>query len=183
MVEKNIFQCLMNRDYDEVDGQLQKEWQHVKFTPLSIATGNAESIIKAGQSGDLEILISQEPALINVADDYDSTLLHKAAVAGSENCLRVLIKHGSAVNKADAGGHNPLWHAAMKNRLESVRILLAAGADQISVALKSIEHRDDVSEVRDALNSALKGNVPTRKEVRLYEPPFLKDRGETERGK
>jgi ankyrin repeat protein len=57
------------------------------------------------------------------------TLLHVAAAYSSPSTVSWLLERGAKVNVQDVNGYTPLTWACLKQRVESVRLLLAAGAD------------------------------------------------------
>jgi ankyrin repeat protein len=94
------------------------------YTPLHIASGQA--------NGAIVSLLLQAGAGVNASTtNSDATALHLAAQAvGGAESVKALLEHGGDVNaKERAAGQTPLMFAASKNRVESVELLLAAGAD------------------------------------------------------
>ncbi|MFT7470583.1 MAG: ankyrin repeat protein [Kiritimatiellia bacterium] len=94
------------------------------YTPLHIASGQA--------NGAIVSLLLQAGADVNASTtNSDVTALHLAAQAvGGAESVEALLEHGADVNaKERAAGQTPLMFAASKNRVESVDLLLAAGAD------------------------------------------------------
>ena len=85
----------------------------------------------AAQSGDLksaEMLIAAA-ANVNEATLDGTTPLLKASASGQESVLLLLLNNGADPNAADVNGYTALhFSAARRNRLESVRALLAHGA-------------------------------------------------------
>ena len=94
------------------------------YTPLHIASDQA--------NGAIVSLLLQAGADVNASTtNSDATALHLAAQAvGGAESVEALLEHGADVNaKEGAAGQTPLMFAAAKNRVESVELLLAAGAD------------------------------------------------------
>ncbi|MDG2271721.1 MAG: ankyrin repeat domain-containing protein [Halioglobus sp.] len=94
------------------------------YTPLHIASGQA--------NGAIVSLLLQAGADVNASTtNSNATALHLAAQAvGGAKSVEALLEHGADVNaKEGAAGQTPLMFAAAKNRVESVELLLAAGAD------------------------------------------------------
>jgi uncharacterized protein len=94
------------------------------YTPLHIASGQA--------NGAIVSLLLQAGADVNASTtNSNATALHLAAQAvGGAESVEALLEHGADVNaKEGAAGQTPLMFAAAKNRVESVELLLAAGAD------------------------------------------------------
>lgn len=73
---------------------------------------------------------------VNAEDDESKrTLLHSAAMFGNAALVRMLLKHGAAIDKPDACGVTPLHSAAWKNNADTIKALCEAGA--------AIDARDD----------------------------------------
>ncbi|GAA1938137.1 hypothetical protein GCM10009837_75490 [Streptomyces durmitorensis] len=62
-------------------------------------------------------------------EGYGSTPLHLAAEHGAAEAVAALLSHGAEADAHDADEHTPLWYAACTVDEDSVRALIAAGAD------------------------------------------------------
>ncbi len=60
---------------------------------------------------------------------YDQTVLHLAAARGFPQILELLVNSRIALNPVDVNGNTPLDEAVLHNQAESVRFLIAHGAD------------------------------------------------------
>ncbi|MFD4482190.1 ankyrin repeat domain-containing protein [Streptomyces sp. NPDC058471] len=58
-----------------------------------------------------------------------STPLHQAAERGAAEAVAALLSHGAEVDSPDDDEHTPLWYAACTVDEDTVRALIAAGAD------------------------------------------------------
>ncbi|XP_067011388.2 uncharacterized protein [Anabrus simplex] len=56
------------------------------------------------------------------------TILHLAAVSGSEDCIKMLLESRAKVEMRDVNGNTPLHDAASKGRTTAVKLLLDKGA-------------------------------------------------------
>jgi ankyrin repeat protein len=90
-----------------------------------------DAFVRACSSGDVEALralLQHEPSLADTQVASGGTGLHLAV--RHPGAMRVLLEHGADPNSRDAGDHaSPLHVAAAQGCLESVRLLLDAGAD------------------------------------------------------
>ncbi len=94
------------------------------YTPLHIASGQANDTI-------VRMLLQAGADVNAITTNSHATALHLAAQAvGGADSVKALLEHGADVNaKEGAAGQTPLMFAASKNRVESVELLLEAGAD------------------------------------------------------
>lgn len=67
-------------------------------------------------------------ALVNEADEFGRTALHRAAQAGAANAVAWLIEHGARVDAADRFGVTPLMLAAGVDSAAALQSLLKSGA-------------------------------------------------------
>jgi ankyrin repeat protein len=87
---------------------------------LASAEGQAEVVLKLLDAG----------SEVGTPTSTGVSAIHLAAEAGSVESIRVLLENGAEVNAADVwGGRTPLMFAVARNRVETVGVLLAAGAD------------------------------------------------------
>lgn len=94
------------------------------YTPLHIASGQA--------NGAIVRMLLQAGADVNATTTNSlATALHLAAQAvGGTESVKALLEYGADVNAREgAAGQTPLMFAAAENRVESVELLLGAGAD------------------------------------------------------
>ena len=66
---------------------------------------------------------------VNSIDEYNETLLHKAARIGDIEAAKYLIEKGANINSIDADGGTPLHYAACNAHLETVKLLIDNGAN------------------------------------------------------
>jgi len=66
---------------------------------------------------------------VDCRNQQGQTLLMCAARASWPKIVRLLLEHGAAPNTVDLHGYSPLYHAAMHESNDGVKLLLAAGAD------------------------------------------------------
>lgn len=98
---------------------------------MSITDGEREAFFGACREGNeavLRSLLEAQPSLIGERDSAGSTGLHLAV--DHPACLRLLVAHGADPDLRDQEDNASALHfAAARGRLESVRVLLDAGAD------------------------------------------------------
>jgi ankyrin repeat protein/uncharacterized glyoxalase superfamily protein PhnB len=98
---------------------------------MSITDPEREAFFAACREGDealLRSLLEARPSLTGERDAAGSTGLHLAV--DHPECLRLLVAHGADPDLRDQGDNATALHfAAARGRLESVRVLLDAGAD------------------------------------------------------
>ncbi|KAL1597941.1 hypothetical protein SLS60_008429 [Paraconiothyrium brasiliense] len=80
-------------------------------------------------SQDLEILLKNNQAEVNLQDANGRTPLLWAAWRGDATSVLLLLKYGAEVNKTDHECYTPLAKAAQAGHLSTIEILLTAGAD------------------------------------------------------
>ena len=96
---------------------------------------------------DLIECLDMYPDLIDIPDIMARTPLAWAAARGDERSIVALLQHGAEVNTVDVQNSGVVGHAADRNYVTCVRLLLEAGADPNITA----PHRDKVG---NALNVA-----------------------------
>ena len=88
---------------------------------------------RAVRNGDTEAvrMLLEAGAEVNAQDHHDTTpLLGSVIFAGSSTeTLRVLLEAGAEVNAQDRFGRTPLHHAAERENVAAIRMLLEAGAN------------------------------------------------------
>lgn len=94
--------------------------------------GGATALLLSAYYGNLELvnLLVQAGADVNRADNQGATPIFLAANAGNNALLNSLIKAGANVNvmtSSDRKG-TPLMEAVFQNKLETVKLLIQAGA-------------------------------------------------------
>ena len=106
-------------------------WRALKAEIDRRRAPNVAEFFRACAAGDvdaLQELLKNDPSLVRERNSEGSTGLHQAV--RYPNALRLLIEHGGDPNVRDVGDNaSPLHFAAANGFLESVRILLDAGAD------------------------------------------------------
>ena len=95
----------------------------------------------------LEEEILHQPELINSRDTMNRTPLAWAACRGDDRAIVALLRHGAEVNTLDIQHSAPVCHAADRNYVTCVRLLLEAGANPNIAA-------DSGHKVGDGLNTA-----------------------------
>jgi ankyrin repeat protein len=98
---------------------------------MSLTEAEREAFFAACREGDeagLRSLLEAQPSLIGERDSAGSSGLHLAV--DHPECLRLLVDHGADPDLRDQGDNAAALHfAAARGRLESVQVLLDAGAD------------------------------------------------------
>jgi ankyrin repeat protein len=115
------------------------------YTPLHLA-------VRGGHTAVSKLLIEAGADITVATTNGEATPLHLAAAAdGGEDIVAALVEAGADVNaKERVAGQTPLMFAASYGRTESVKRLLAAGADQ-AVATRVV---DALEQLRDDLSAA-----------------------------
>ena len=96
------------------------------YTPLFVAAEhNGLDVLK---------LLIARGADVNLACDYGFTLLHAAAENGHAGVVSALLETAgvelnAAISDGEFAGDTPLFIAAQKNRLDMLKLLIAAGAN------------------------------------------------------
>lgn len=78
---------------------------------------------------DLEESLTLHSGLIDIPDAMGRTALAWAAARGDERSIVTLLQHGAEVNTIDVQNSGVVGHAADRNYVTCVRLLLEAGAD------------------------------------------------------
>ncbi len=77
-------------------------------------------------SGAILVSVGADP---NAGKDSDPSLLHFAALCGSEDDVESLLVAGADLDARNRSGDTPLHHALFKNDAPMIEMLIAAGAD------------------------------------------------------
>ena len=76
-----------------------------------------------------EQLLREHPELIKATNRLGETALHFLAVENYPNGVAFLARHGASIDACNDSGRTPLMEAAMIGATQTVRQLLACGAD------------------------------------------------------
>lgn len=85
-------------------------------------------IVARGDTAALELLLKNNPALVDARDTSGAAPLHWAADRGGLAVAEILLAHGADANAAKQDGVTPLHIAAALDRRDVVELLLAKGA-------------------------------------------------------
>ncbi|KAL8691941.1 MAG: hypothetical protein Q9218_002923, partial [Villophora microphyllina] len=115
----NVVEALLDHN---VDPEIQEGPKYFSGTPLNRA-------IDHGHVGVVKVLL-QRGANARVADTYNRTIIHSAAVNGQNEVLRVLFEKptGVDINQQGTNGRTALHDAAYFNYCETIKILFENGA-------------------------------------------------------
>jgi uncharacterized protein len=84
---------------------------------------------EAGDLGEVERLVGQDPGLLDARGNRDMTPLMFASWEGHVGVVRWLVDKGVAVNQRDHSGRTALFYACMFRHAPVVRLLMTRGAD------------------------------------------------------
>jgi hypothetical protein len=116
--------------------------------PLLSATADvpkAEDVFRLIRANDLTGLkqVASNPATVNLHDSLGVTPLHYAALYGSVDSVRILLKYGANPNAKNSADATPLIFGAYN--LDKTRLLVDAGAD---LAAGTAAGRSDVAAIQ-----------------------------------
>ncbi len=100
--------------------------------------GSARMIraVRSGEIAQVQKLLSAQPDLLNACDDHHRAgAAQWAVVANQPAILELLIEQGADLDAGDRHGMTALHSAAIFNRADMVRRLLAHGADPYAMGL------------------------------------------------
>jgi ankyrin repeat protein len=103
------------------------ELLHLQVLIRSICEAAAE-----GEISKVEIILQENPKLLNMRDDAGDMPIHIACKAGHRDVVELLIAKGAKVNVKDHEGQTPL-HLAVINRHKDVAELLISEHAKINV--------------------------------------------------
>ena len=120
------------------DVNLAKSWSPLHYAAAAGQEPLAAALLDAG--ADINICSKAD----------DTTSLHVATVKKQTGMVRFLIKHGAALDMATKSGWNACHFAAHEGDLETMQVLLEAGADW------QAENADDKTPLQLALANGYK---------------------------
>jgi hypothetical protein len=136
---------------------------------------NSSPLMLAAWNGDMEIasLLVEHGADVNQAaieidrkgHEIDGqTPLMYAAEEGNVAMMNMLVSRGARVNQVDAGGITALFHAVWSGRPDSVKALLALGAD------KNVKDKDGqtLCQFNDYVESLFRGDKAQQEEKEIH---------------
>ena len=84
--------------------------------------------VTSGTSSQVALVLDTQPSLLNDKDSERQLPIHRAARAGKDDAVSVLLQRGADVESADDQGNTALMYAACYNQKQAARILLQNGA-------------------------------------------------------
>lgn len=143
--------------------------EHFKYVPLkvirirtvgnvTVATEEKRDIFEVISRNDYKfILDSKNLEAVNLHHLNGDTVLHHAVYRGSTESLRALLGKGVAVDMKDGKGRTPMWVAASKGNVESLKVLHEYGANINETRVKC---KDEEKEMNRTLlhEAAIAGN-------------------------
>ena len=96
--------------------------------PIDFLVG--PQMLAAARAGNTKRLISALGHIhnVNFEDDLKETSLHKAAVGGHDDIVRLLLKKGASIEAINKNSYTPLHLAALNGHTSTVELLLTRGA-------------------------------------------------------
>ena len=116
---------LSHLDINRTRNENLQQQKGVKFAPHTLAV----SALVESEAVELEDLLSSGSFDVNQIDENGDTLLHKAALEGDVECIRVLFKHGADVNIKNKDGWPAVHFALTQGNLSAMVYLVECGAD------------------------------------------------------
>jgi ankyrin repeat protein len=105
----------------------------LRMTHLNLAEGFAEApiLIKAVRKNDLRLvqLLLDYGAEVDGTNEYEETPLYTAVCAGYTEIAELLLQANANVNARVTNGGSIIYAACMRNKPETVKLLLSHGAD------------------------------------------------------
>ena len=95
------------------------------LTPFYLATMQIDLAEMKGDLAKVEILLKDNPELVNSKDDNGRTLLHYVAQMGYKDVAELLLAKGADVNATRKWNRTPLHDAAVNRHKDIVEVLLA----------------------------------------------------------
>jgi ankyrin repeat protein len=95
----------------------------------SSAMVNIWRAAEAGDVGEVERLVGQDPGLLDAGDGAGTTPLMWASMRGHVGVVRWLLDKGAAINGRDATRCTALWYVCVHGHAPVVRLLMERGAD------------------------------------------------------
>jgi uncharacterized protein len=95
----------------------------------SIAMEGIWAAARAGDLGEVQQLVGQDPGLVNARDGRGMTPLMYASASGHLELVRWLLDKGVAINERDDDGYSALFLSCWEGQTAVVRLLLQRGAD------------------------------------------------------
>mmetsp|Transcript_11583 Transcript_11583/g.15106 ORF Transcript_11583/g.15106 Transcript_11583/m.15106 type:complete len:297 (+) Transcript_11583:222-1112(+) len=96
------------------------------------------ALVSAARNGHEQIIkrfVQQGSALhIDIKDPDEATALMESAGSGHNEIVKLLLEGGASVNKCDVNGWTALHYAAHGGNVETLQLLIKAGADEKCIA-------------------------------------------------
>ena len=99
-----------------------------EFEKMQAFVSQAFDFARCNDAPSLKIML-ENGLNPNLANHKGDTLLMLASYRDSEECVRLLIKHGADIDKPNDRGHTPLAGVCFKGHANIAKILLDAGAN------------------------------------------------------
>ena len=85
-----------------------------------------------------DLILANKRVDINIRSQSGNSALHRAAMEGDIDAVRILINHGANVNTRDRNGFQPVHHALRCHHYKAAMFLMDCGTDLVSYTSKRI---------------------------------------------
>jgi ankyrin repeat protein len=106
------------------------------------AGASIHELSRRGDVAGLKALLERDPTQVRISDRCGMRALHRAAIHGSPEAVKLLIRHRAEVDARDSGGFTALHYAARNRHEALVRLLIQNGATPdifMAIALRDKE--------------------------------------------
>lgn len=99
------------------------------ISTLPVLAQEIHEAVKKGNLKQVEIILKNDPELINAADETGRTQLHWACRGVHIKIVEYLIENGADVNARDINDVTPLYSLSFRGQTDCIELVIRNGAD------------------------------------------------------